>query len=41
MRLTLESKVSDISAVPLEPHNFGSMLLDIKYRETGKIFLLE
>ena len=40
-RLTLESKVSDISAVPLKPYNFGSMLLDIKYRETGKVFLLE
>jgi CheY-like chemotaxis protein len=40
-KLTLESNVSDITAVPLKPYNFGSMLLDIKYRETGKIFLLE
>ena len=40
-RLTLDPTVSDISAVPLKPYNFGNMLLDIKYRETGKVFLLE
>ena len=41
LRLTLDPKVSDITEVPLKPYNFGNMLLDIKYRETGKVFLLE
>ena len=41
LNLTLDPTVSDISAVPLKPYNFGDMLLDIKYRETGKVFLLE
>jgi CheY-like chemotaxis protein len=37
LKLILESKVSDISAIPLKSYNFGGMLLDIKYRETGKV----
>ncbi len=41
LRLTLNPTVSDISEVPLKAYNFGDMLLDIKYRETGKVFLLE
>lgn len=41
LRLTLDPTVSDISEVPLKPCSFGNMLLDIKYRETGKVFLLE
>jgi len=41
LRLTLAPTVSDISEVPLKEYNFGDMLLDIKHRETGKIFLLE
>lgn len=40
-KLALDPTVLDISEVPLKPYNFGNMLLDIKYRETGKIFLLE
>lgn len=30
----------NISEVPLKAYNFGDMLLDIKYRKTGKVFLL-
>lgn len=41
LRLTLDPTVSDISEVPLKAYKFGDMLLDIKYRETGKTFLLE
>ena len=41
LKLTLEPTISDISEVPLKPYNFGDMLLDIRYRETGKVFLLE
>lgn len=39
--LTLDPTVSDITEVPLKPCSFGNMLLDIRYRETGKVFLLE
>lgn len=41
MKLALDPTVSDISEIPLKSYNFGNMLLDIKNRETGKIFLLE
>ena len=41
LKLTLDPTVSDISEIPLKPCSFGNMLLDIKYRETGKTFLLE
>lgn len=41
MKLSLEPKVSDITSSPLKPYSLSNMLLDIKYRETGKIFLLE
>lgn len=41
LKLTLDPTVSDISVVPLKSYDFGTMLLDIKYRETGKVFLLE
>lgn len=41
MKLSLEPKVSDITASPLKPYSLNNMLLDIKFRETGKIFLLE
>lgn len=41
LKLTLDPTVSDISGILLKPCNFSNMLLDIKYRETGKIFLLE
>ena len=41
LKLTLDPTVSDISEIPLKSYSFGNMLLDIKYRETGKIFLLE
>ena len=41
LKLTLDPTVSDISEIPIKSCNFGNMLLDIKYRETGKIFLLE
>lgn len=41
MKLSLEPKVSDITAPPLKPYSLSNMLLDIKYRETGKVFLLE
>jgi DNA-binding NtrC family response regulator len=41
LKLTLDPTISDISETPLKSYNFGNMLLDIKYRETGKIFLLE
>lgn len=40
-RLALDPTVSDISEVPLKSYTFGNMLLDIKGRETGKVFLLE
>jgi len=41
IRLTLDPTVSDISATPLVPYKFGDMLLELKQKETGKIFLLE
>lgn len=41
MKLSLEPKVFDITASPLKPYSLSNMLLDIKYRETGKVFLLE
>lgn len=41
LKLTLDPTVSDISEMPLKSYNFANMLLDIKSRETGKIFLLE
>lgn len=41
LKLTLDPTVSDISEIPMKSYSFGNMLLDIKYRETGKIFLLE
>lgn len=41
LKLTLDPTVSDISEIPLKSYNFDNLLLDIKYRETGKIFLLE
>jgi len=41
LKLTLDPTVSDVSEVPLKSYSFGNMLLDIKYRETGKVFLLE
>ena len=41
LKLTLEPTVSDVSEMSQKPYEFGKMLLDIKYRETGKIFLLE
>jgi len=41
IRLTLDPKVSDISSTPLVPYRFGDMLLELKQKETGKIFLLE
>ena len=41
LKLTLDPTVSVISEIPLKSYNFDNLLLDIKYRETGKIFLLE
>jgi hypothetical protein len=39
--LSLDPNVSDISATPLMPYKFGDMLLELRQKETGKIFLLE
>jgi len=41
IRLTLDPTVSDISVTPLLPCKFGDMLLELRQKETGKIFLLE
>lgn len=41
IRLTLNPTVSDISSTPLKPYTFGDMLLELRQKETGKIFLLE
>lgn len=41
MKLSLDPKVSDITSSPQKPYSLSNMLLEIKYRETGKIFLLE
>jgi CheY-like chemotaxis protein len=41
LNLILEPKVSDISGTTLKECTVESMLLDIKNRKTGKIFLLD
>ena len=41
LKLILYPTILDISEIPLKSYTFGKMLLDIKYRENGKIFLLE
>jgi len=41
LKLTLDPTVSDISSTPLKPYKFGDMLLELRQKETGKIFLLE
>lgn len=41
LKIILNPTVSDISEIPLKPYTFNNMLLDIKTRETGKMFLLE
>jgi len=41
LKLILDPTILDISEIPLKSYTFGKMLLDIKYRENGKIFLLE
>lgn len=41
LKIVLEPTVSVISKESVKTCEFGDMLLDVKYRETGKVFLLE
>lgn len=41
LKLTLDPTVSDISATPLKSYSFGDMLLELRQKASGKIFLLE